>query len=347
MKKQNKMYLGIVVIAIVLIVIIILLSIPKGKEIVKIGIITDLTGPAAYWGESTRIGAELAKQALSNEGYTIKLIFEDYQLDAGKAVSAAQKLVNLDGVDAIYAEFNPAAISVGSLLKGQNILYVYDAAVSSPLEGNSFAYKTYLDYKEGCKQVAEKFKEQGIIDIGVLKANSEFGELCLEGVKEIYGPNTYVETYAFGDQDFKTQLIKLNQNKVDAVINVGFEGDTLNTLKVIKEQNLSIKYGTVDDTITEQVINEYFDELTGSISFGFTEVSTEFMDSLSQNKLSTPYGAAIAYTHIMQIGRAFGECGKDLDCVKQKMNEASEDNTIGFKQFDNHVAELKMSLIQR
>ena len=107
---------------------------PSERGTIKIGVITDLTGPAAYWGESTRAGAELAVKELEEQGYKIQLIYEDYKLDAATAVSAAQKLVNVDRVDAIYAEFNPAAISVGSFLKDKKLLYVYDAAVISPLK---------------------------------------------------------------------------------------------------------------------------------------------------------------------------------------------------------------------
>ncbi|MCA9488257.1 MAG: ABC transporter substrate-binding protein, partial [Nanoarchaeota archaeon] len=104
------------------------------KQNVEIGIITDLTGPAAYWGTSSQVGAELAVEELKEEGYDINLVYEDYRLDSSEALSAVQKLVNVDDVDGVYAEFNPAAISAGSFLKGKDVLYIYDAAIISPLE---------------------------------------------------------------------------------------------------------------------------------------------------------------------------------------------------------------------
>ena len=192
------------------------------KQNVEIGIITDLTGPAAYWGTSSQVGAELAVEELKEEGYDINLVYEDYRLDSSEALSAVQKLVNVDDVDGVYAEFNPAAISAGSFLKGKDVLYIYDAAIISPLENNPYAYKTYLDYKEGCRQISSKFREEGIEKMGVLKVNLEFGEICLEGAEEVYGENVSVEAYNLGDQDFKTQILKLNQEGVGAIINVGF-----------------------------------------------------------------------------------------------------------------------------
>ena len=100
-----------------LIIILLLSLIACSQEgIIKIGIITDLTGPASYWGESTQEGAEVALKELREEGYNVELIFEDFQLDTKKALTSAQRLL-LEDVDAIYAEFNPAAVAVGSLLK--------------------------------------------------------------------------------------------------------------------------------------------------------------------------------------------------------------------------------------
>ena len=344
--EQKRNWWPVVIVGILIIIIAGLTVWQKDKVNaldIKIGVITDLTGPAAYWGESTRVGAEIAKKELEAEGYKVNLIFEDYQLDTAKALTAAQKLVNIDGVDAIYAEFNPAAISVGSFLKNKNMLFVYDAAPTSPLIGNPYAYKTYLDYKEGCKEISTEFKNEGIKTMGVLEVNAEFGQLCLDGVKEVY-PDVNTESYNLGDMDFSTQILKLNQKKVGAIINVGFEADTLNTLKVIKEKGLNIKYGTVDDTITSNVTNLYKKELTGGISFGFRDVSVGFQEKIKNDKLTSNYGAALAYTHIKQMVMSLSKCNKDISCVVGEMNASKLDDTIGFKGFLNHIAGLNMSI---
>src|SRR3990172_2543749 len=117
--------------------------------------------------------------------YYFDFVFEDYQLDAAKALTSGQKLVNTDNVDAIYADFNPAAIAISSFLKDKNKLFVYDAAVTSPLKDSTNNFKTYLDYQEGCKGVATKFKNQGVAKIGYLKLNLEAGELCGAGIQEV------------------------------------------------------------------------------------------------------------------------------------------------------------------
>lgn len=320
-----------------------------GSQQIQIGVITDLSGPAAYWGESTRVGAEIAKKELVADGYKVNLVYEDYQLDAAKALTAAQKLINIDNVDAVYAEFNPAAISVNSFLKDQNTLFVYDAAVASPLKVNPNAYKTYLDYQAGCKQIAQRFKNQGIEKVGILKVNLEFGELCQSGLKEIYPDTLYTESYNLGDTDFKTQVLKLKNDGVGAVINTGFEGDTLNTLKALKELQMSVPYGTVDDTITDNVKSKYLNELKGTWTFGFRNVDQGFIGKTqaeTPKKLATYYAAALAYTHVRQIVKSLDTCKKDLVCTKNALDKATADETIGFRSFQNRVADLEMAVKQ-
>lgn len=319
------------------------------RPTVKIGIVTDLTGGASYWGESAQVGAEIAKKELESEGYKPEFIFEDYQLDAQKALSSAQKLVNIDNVNGMYAEFNPGAISAGSFLKGKSILFTYDAAVTSPLTGNTLAFKTYLDYQAGCKAVAEKFQSEGVTKIGFLKANLEFGDLCQAGITEVFGTNLDSEAYTFGDTDFKTQILKFKTAGVGAVMNVGFEGETLNTLKAIKEQSLKVPFGTVDDTITANVKTQYPTELKGTWTFGFAQVVPSFSAKIKQETtktLSTEFGAAIAYTHLKQMVKALDKCANDTACAATEMAKSAVDNTIGFNKFTDRIADLDMTVKQ-
>ena len=317
----------------------------KSGQNIKIGIVTDLTGPAAYWGESSQIGAQIAKTELEKEGYKVDLIFEDYQLDPQKALTSAQKLVEVDGVDGLYAEFNPAAVSIGSYIKDKNTLFVYDAAVVSPLKDNTNAFKTYLDYQAGCQAVAEKYKQEGITKVGSLKINLEAGELCQAGVEKVYGKSMFSQSYNLGDTDFKTQMLKFKNNGVEAIIESGFEGDTLTALKALKELDYKIPYSTTEDNITENVKKQYGDMLTGSWTYGFKSVDPSFVAKIkleSSKSLATDYGAALAYTHVKQMVKSLDTGAGDPSKVSKIMADSPEDNTIRFNKFDNRIADLTM-----
>ncbi len=342
MKKEKILYL---LFAVVLVGVIFLSFQGKEKEeeVIKIGIITDLTGQGAYWGESTRIGAEMAARELREEGYKVNLIFEDYRLDTIDAINAAQKLINIDKVNAIYADFNPGAVAIGSLMKDKDTIFMYAAAVVSPLEESPYTYKTYLDFRAGCRTISERLKEEGIDKPGLLKLNWEAGELCSKGVKDVYGEEALIESYNFGESDFKTQLTKLITGGAQAIMSPALEEGTLITLKNMRELGISLPFGTVQDTLNEQTINQYSEELKNGISFGM-DIDREFSENISGYNLSTKDGAALAYVHVKQLVKYLTECGNSTICTANMLDQAGSDNTINFRGFENRIADLEMKI---
>ena len=323
---------------------------PVNTQVIKIGVITDLTGPAAYWGDASQVGAELAVQDLANEKINVQLIFEDYQLDPAKAASAAQKLSVVDKVNAVYAEFNPGVIAANSAFKGKEILYLYVASIESPLKDSPNNFKTYLDYRAGCKAIAQKFKEKGLKTVGMFKPNLEAGDLCLQGVQDVYGSNIVTDSYNLGDTDFRTQLTKFKSAKIEALLSVGFEGDTYNTLQTMRQLGLKVPLGTVDDSITDKVKSAFSQELRGAWTFGFKDIDpslvSRFVVANGGESLGSNYAAAFAYLHIKQLAHALATCNIDVECAAKKMGQAQTDNTIGFEGFTNRIAQLQMSLKQ-
>ena len=74
-------------------------------EPIKIGFIGPLTGDAAAFGSDAINGAKIAVEEINAEGgingRQISIIAEDARCTGGDAVSAAQKLINIDKVDVI------------------------------------------------------------------------------------------------------------------------------------------------------------------------------------------------------------------------------------------------------
>ena len=316
-----------------------------GSAPVKIGIITDLTGPAAYWGESTQIGAQIAERELAGEGKPVKLLFEDYKLEPKEAVTAARKLVSVDGVDALYVEFNPATVPVAAAVKDAGIPYVLDSAAVSVVNTSNLAFKTYYDYEASCKAVAERFKQDGIAKISVLKPNIEFGERCANGVKAIY-PDAIIEPYNVGEPEVRTQMLKLSAAGAGAVVHGGFEPETLSALKTIRENGLAIKYATLDDFTSSPAFRQYAPELEGGYIFGFRPVTPDFKAKVDAygKKLSTYNGAALAYIHVKQLARAIYECDREPACVSRQLSQSPPDATIGFQKFEGRIARFEMQV---
>ena len=72
---------------------------------IKIGAVLPLTGWGAYWAEGELKGIDLARHDIATQGGRANIIIEDGNTDAGKSVTAAQKLISIDGVQGMFVEF--------------------------------------------------------------------------------------------------------------------------------------------------------------------------------------------------------------------------------------------------
>lgn len=350
---MNK-YIKIIGILLVIICIYALVqknSFSTDKDVtVKVGVITALTGDVAYWGQSTLLGAELAKMDLAKEGINADFIFDDAQLDPNMALNAAQKEVNIDKVDAIYSEFNPAAIAVTSYLKDKDILHVYDAAPVSPLKENQNTYKTFTDFQLGCQNIAAYLKNKGITKVGVLENNLEFGQLCLTGIKNVYGDNISVETFNPGIDDFRTMLAKLKQDNVQAIFNASFSTDQIVTLKNMKDLNMNLPFVGTTDIVTPEVVKQNANLFSKTIIFGLPVVSQDFINRLKETfpgkTITNEQAAGLAYIHLKQMAEVLHSCGKDMSCIRNGMDNEKPESIVGFNGFKDHIANFDV-LIQQ
>lgn len=313
----------------------------------RIGIITPLTGDLAYWGASTQLGAELARRELAQQGIQIQLVFEDGQLTADSAMSAARKLRHVDQVQAIYSEFAPAAAAVPLVLDGSSILHVYDAGLVSSLQERPLIYKTYIDYQLGCRMLAEEIRRRGIQRVGVLQLQLEPGELCLKGIREIFGDRLAVEGYPPGTIDFRTQLVKLLQaGQVEAVINVSFPQEMILSLKQLRElQGTQLFAGSAED-LSEEVIQEQASLLEGALFFGLPPIGQEFLSRVQTEFPTTSIGnrraLALAYLHVKQMGLALAKCHQETSCLDSEMAASVPDTSLGFEGFQDRVARFRI-----
>ena len=322
-------------------------SVASAQPPIAIGIVTALTGDFAFYGESTRAGVKLAEIDLQKEGLSVQFVFEDAETSAEKAVSAAQKLINLDRVRGIYSEFNPPAIAISSLIKGSDILHVYDAAPISPLKDNPLVYKSYIDYVEGCRETARYLKNSGVTSIGVLRANVEFGELCEEGVKQVFGAGTVVEPYNLGTTDFRSALLKLSKARVGAIINASFPTEVMSALKQMRELDIAIPYATESDSISDDAIAREASFLEGVVAFGLPPASEAFVSrlhsELPRENAGFPPAAALGYIHAKHMAHALLAC-KEATCIRSSMDRSPAESVIAFQGFKDHVAQFSMPI---
>ena len=312
-------------------------------EPVRLGILTDFSGPMSYWGAGTRTGAELARDEILANGGKLSLFFGDHQLQPKTAVAELQKLTDVDRIDGLYSEFAPTVLAIAPIIERKKLPMIYSAAATSPLQICSTCFKSYLDFVGGCKCLGNYWRSIGIKRPGFLRLNIEPGDLCLSGMKAVF-PEILESEYSSGD-DVSSQILRLRRKKVDAILNIGFEPDFLRTLRSLRDLKFNVPIGTQEDAISQNALSQEPDSSINIDIFGFSPPSKEFVKKFS-SKLSssgTISAAALAYTHIKQLYRAITMCqNDDIKCKISAISSSPPDHESGFSGWNNRIAEFSI-----
>ena len=200
------------------------------KSEIVIGSIQDLSGPIAGYGKALRNGLQFRVDAINESGgingRKIRLIVEDSGYDPKKAVLAAQKLVQKDGVFAVVGSvgtpINMAAMPIEFEKNVFNFLPIASAREMfepiSPLKW-SFAATYFDQVRTGSKWL---IKAKGSKRVCVLYQDDDFGQEILHGteagLKEIGLQVVERASFKRGATDFSSQVQRLRNAYCDLVV---------------------------------------------------------------------------------------------------------------------------------
>lgn len=313
------------------------------SDVVKIGIIEDLSGHAAFWGKQITLGARLAEKDLRSSGKNVSVFIGDGAFQTTKGISEAQKMLFADDVDAIFVDYMHVVNAVSPIVKNAKKLLVGSCASSGFLDTNPYAFKAFLDYRKSCEEIAQIWKLRGIKNPAVLRVPFEQGDKCSEGVSSVYGE---VPEMMFNiGEPLSSQASKLKQKKVDGIFFVGYEADSLNLAKALSE----IKYAPYITSASDNFnvgshLNKYKDVIEGMMTFGYTPLSNDFTQKIlafdPNNPVDFRNGIAIAYLAVTQLYEALSQCPKnDINCQVQKMSESKSSELLSFRGFKGRSAD--------
>lgn len=250
---------------------------------ILVGVVDDLSGPAAGYGIRHVNGIKLAVEEINNKGGVkgigkFKLIIEDTGTDPAQAVSATKKVIYRDKVDVLMAAC--ASASTLALLPVFTKAGVpnLNSCSSSPLissKGSEWIFRT---------QIVSARSMRGITDFAIdyLKAKkiavwndtNEYGRAAAEqGLKRLkergITPAAHL-THHGKDKDFTPQLMKIKKLGVDTVLAPMYYEEAAIILK--QRRDLGIDFQIVS---TDVLSTPVFLDLAGELANG-TYVSLLF-----------------------------------------------------------------------
>jgi branched-chain amino acid transport system substrate-binding protein len=227
MNKKAKVIWWVVGLVIIIgIVLWIVLDNAASAKTIKIGFIGPLTGDGAIYGEPFQKTVELAVSEINAtggiDGKQIQIIYEDGKCDGQDGASAAQKLVSVDGVQAI----------IGGLCSGETIPAVPIAAAgkvvmlsdaSSPkLTGISpYFFRDYpSDDSQGKVLADAAYNTKHWRTVAILQEQTDYAAGVADAFSQEFqklGGKIINEQYVTDTTDFRSSLLKLKSQNPDAL----------------------------------------------------------------------------------------------------------------------------------
>lgn len=246
-RLNMKKWLGILILIIVAAWIVIYQNSQKdiktdSKPVIKIGVILPLTGNNSVIGSQMKDGINFVRTNLAPD-VDYEVIFEDDQLNPTKTINAANKLINLDKVDAILTGSSVQAQVVAPLAEKHNVLQIaissdtrftkyknnYALAPSTPQEVNVLLSEIA---KRGYKKAALISSDEVYSNLTIKEIEKKINDYGLEIV--------YNKKFSAPVRDFKMMIADSQNKKPDIYILQTWMPEIDILAKQLREQNKNI-----------------------------------------------------------------------------------------------------------
>jgi branched-chain amino acid transport system substrate-binding protein len=256
----------------------------RAQEVLKIGVLGVMSGPAASWGLVNKYCAECSAQLCNEEGgfeiggkkYKVEIVPLDDKNDPKLAVSGAERLTKQEGihyiigpnVDTTAASVQPVAEASGAIY----VPYAFQKTLYSPPHGNAvlgmiasyqagpIIYK-YLMEKKGVKSVSFVARNES----DPLDQRNEGVQAAKKLGLEIKSSN---DTYEPGTTDFFPVMSRVVNNGADLIVLSGAApADAPLLIKTARE----LGFKGALETETAQDI-KILNEVAGAAADGFVSV---------------------------------------------------------------------------
>ena len=192
----------------------------------NVGVILPMTGDAAPYGEALGKVILLAEEEINADGGAngskLDFLIEDGKCSGKDAATAAQKLIDIDHVQAIIGGFcSGETLAAVPIAEAKKVVLLSAGSTSPKLTNISpyFFRNIASDASQGSLD-AEVARQRGYKTVGVLQEQTDYAlgiYNVFEGKFMSLGGKAIREEYPTSAADFRTQLIKLKSQDLDAL----------------------------------------------------------------------------------------------------------------------------------
>ncbi len=190
-----------------------------GSEPVTVGMLTTLSGNAAYLGEDTQKGFELALDLAGADN--VELVVEDDTQDAETAQGLADRMISRDGAQIMTGiVFSDVANAVVPTVLEQDMLYLSTNAGPSTFAGSGCDANYFsVSYQNDnpAEATGEWVKQQGHENVVAAAPNYQAGQDSVNGFRRTFGELQNEFYTELGATDYAQTIAQIRDEDPDAV----------------------------------------------------------------------------------------------------------------------------------
>ena len=323
----------------------------KSKEKVKIGAVLPLTGKLAFLGDRVKNGMIMANDELKGAGKTyIEIVFSDSKSAPKDAVSASNKLINIDRVDALVVLGTPMVNAVYPITEQNQIPLMAQTIHPQITTKGSKLIQYFGGTTKGWQTLGEFFNKNGKKNIVVFSINAIYGEDCFKILKQsVRSENITNIVHDFGTKDFTNIVLKHKKELIEAevIVLIGYASDYMNIVKSINEAGIANKtYASTEAFLDPRIkASPFFQDSIAAIPKlliqGFQTKEYIIFEKAFYKKFksSITFEALYGYFDTMLLANY------DLETIANKLNNHTHDSKIGgMVKFVNREAYVPVEL---
>lgn len=318
---------------------------------VSVGMITTLSGGAAYLGEDTRDGFQLA---FDRDGrYELDLVVEDDAQDPDQGSQVADRMLSRDEVDVMTGiVFSNVAGAVVPRVLGEGLLYLSSNAGPSNFAGpdcNENYYSVSWQNDDPAQAMGEYVAEQDEFEnVVALAPNYQAGQDSIAGFKRGFGEVSEEIYTEFGATDYAQAIAQIRDADPDAIYFFYPGGMGIAFVQQFVEAGLDIPAFGPTFSFDETLVDAIGEPALGLNNSSFwapdldVPANAEFVEAFREefDRTPTTYAAQSYDTANLLISAldAVGGDASDVDGMREAISAADFDSVRGDFEFgtNNH-----------
>lgn len=314
------------------------------KNIVEVGAILPLTGPAAIYGQQVKSGQQKAVKYLNDEvleNKSVEMVYADGKGDPAESVNAYMKLRN-EGINIFTTTMSSVSLALKPKAQSDQAILFADAAhpdITSP--SSKFIFRHSNTTTQESEKIIEYIKDKTPDRVALINLNDAYGQAAVQPVAQYLKETSNFElvlneNYEKDQNDFNTLINKLRGAEPDLTVLIGYGQSMGLIVSKIRELNVNS-----DILASIGFIITGADEVAGDAANGLDYVTFDFENTgqFQDSNEIKPF-EVLGYSTVVLLGHAIQEVGdkpqkivsyiSDLKTFKTRVEQMtiSESNDI-------------------